>query len=140
MTSQLDAVIKDINGSLPERKVSALIERTNLSADTKALLNDLTKITVRVGSKVLAIGRKILTFALDLVRLFPTVTLGAIVALVLTALIGAIPLLGGVLASMLGSLLLLIGVGAGALNDFLSPNLNERIEKLVSSMSPLSEV
>ena len=140
MTSQLDILAKDINASLPVRKISALIERTNLSADMKALLNDLAGITVRVGSKTLAIGRKILSFTLDLVRVFPTVTLGVLVALVLTALIGAIPLIGGALASMLGSLLLLIGVSAGALNDFMSPNLNDRIERLVSSMSPLRDL
>lgn len=140
MSADVDAVIKDINSSLPERKLVALIERTNLSADMKALLSDLARVTVKIGAKVLAIGRKILTFVLELVRAFPTVTLGILAALVITALIGAIPLFGGLLASALGSLLLALGIGAGALNDFLSPSLSERIDRLVGSMSALTEI
>ena len=140
MSADVDAVIKDINSSLPERKLVALIERTNLSADMKALLSDLARVTVKIGAKILAIGRKILTFVLELVRAFPTVTLGILAALVITALIGAIPLFGGFLASALGSLLLALGIGAGALNDFLSPSLSERIDRLVGSMSALTEI
>lgn len=140
VSGELAAVIQDINQSLPERKLISLIERTNLSADMKALLADLAKITIKVGTKLLAIGRKILSFVLDLVRAFPTVTLGVLAALVITALIGAIPLLGGLLASVLGSLLLALGVGVGALNDFLSPSLSERIDRLVNSMNCLAEV
>lgn len=140
MSADVDAVIKDINSSLPERKLVALIERTNLSADMKALLSDLARVTVKIGAKILAIGRKILTFVLELIRAFPTVTLGILAALVITALIGAIPLFGGLLASALGSLLLALGIGAGALNDFLSPSLSERIDRLVGSMSALTEI
>lgn len=140
MYTDVDAVIKDINSSLPERKLVALIERTNLSADMKALLSDIARVTVKVGAKVLAIGRKILTFALELVRVFPTVTLGILAALVITALIGAVPVFGGLLASALGSLLLALGIGAGALNDFLSPSLSERIDRLVGSMSALTDI
>ena len=140
VSGELAAVIQDINQSLPERKLISLIERTNLSADMKALLADVAKITIKVGTKVLAIGRKILSFVLDLVRAFPTVTLGVLAALVITALIGAIPLFGGFLATALGSLLLALGIGAGALHDFLSPNLSERIDRLVHSMTGLAEV
>ena len=39
MEVTVEAVIKDINMSLPERKLNQLIERTNLSADLKATVN-----------------------------------------------------------------------------------------------------
>lgn len=138
--NEIDLAINEINSSLPERKLIALIERTTLSADMKALLADIARITVKVGSKVLAIGRKILSFVLDLVRAFPSVTLGVLAALVITALIAAIPIFGGLLASALSALLLALGFSAGALNDFLSPKLNDRIDQLVNSLSALTGV
>lgn len=139
MSEALEALIRDVNTSLPERKLVELIERTSLSADVKAILRDVARVTVRVGSKVLAIGRKILAFVFDLIKAFPTVTLGIIAALVLTSLIAAIPLLGGVLSAMLGTLLLALGIAGGALNDFLSDSLKDRIDALVNSFSALME-
>lgn len=139
MSVTLEAVIKDVNASLPERKLIELIERTNLSADLKALLADVAKITVNVGGKILAIGRKVLAFALELIKAFPTVTLGVIAALIISSLIAAIPLFGGILAATLSSLLLILGISAGALKDFTSDKLGERIEALVNSLSALTE-
>jgi hypothetical protein len=118
MNAELQAVIKDVNASLPERKLIALIERTNLSADAKALMIDMARITVKVGGKILAIGRKLLSFVFDLIKAFPTITIGTITALVLTSMIAGIPIFGGALAAALGSLLLILGIGAGVLNDF----------------------
>lgn len=136
--NEIDLAIKEVNSSLPERKLVALLERTALSADMKALLVDVAKITVRVGAKILAIGRKILSFVLELVKAFPSVALGVLAALVITALIAAIPIFGGILASALSALLLALGFSAGALNDFLSPKLNDRIDQLVNSISALA--
>lgn len=139
MSEALEVLIRDVNTSLPERKLVELIERTSLSADVKAILRDVARVTVRVGSKVLAIGRKILAFVFDLIKVFPTVTLGIIAALVLTSLIAAIPLFGGLLSAMLGTLLLALGIAGGALNDFLSDSLKDRIDVLVNSFSALME-
>jgi hypothetical protein len=139
MEDSLSAAILDINSSLPERKLNALIERTNLSADMKALLSDLTKLTVKVGGKILAVGRKIIGFCIDLIKAFPTVTLGIVMALVITSLLASIPILG-LLAAPLGSLLLLLGVSAGALKDFTSDKLSDRIDALVVSFSALGKV
>lgn len=140
MSIELATIAKDVNGSLPERKIVALIERTNLSADMKSLLHDLTKITVKVGSTILAIGRKILTFVFDLLKAFPAMAFGVLVALVLTALVGAIPIMGAAVASFLSGILLLLGMGAGAVKDLSNPNINEKINDLVGSFSALIEV
>lgn len=140
MEATVEAVIKDINMSLPERKLLQLIERTQLSADLKALLSDLVKVTVKVGGKILAIGRKILTFVLDLVKTFPAIAMGAIAALVITAVVGAIPIFGTAIAAFLGPILLALGITAGALKDFTNDKLNERISALVDSFRVLVEV
>ena len=140
MSGNLEAAIKEANSALPNRKLKDLIERTNLSADMKALLSDIATITAKVAGKLISIGRKILTVVFDLIKLFPAITVGVIAALVLTAIIAAIPLVGGVLAVALSSILLLLGIGKGALTDLSSPDLNERIQNFVNSLSALKEV
>lgn len=140
MTDNLEAAIKEANAALPNRKLHALIERTNLSADMKALLTDIATITTKVAGKLISIGRKILTVVFDLLKLFPAITLGVIAALVITSTIAAIPVIGGVLAGALSSILLLIGIGKGALSDLSNPALNERIDNFVNSLSALKEV
>ena len=140
MSGDLEAAIKEANAALPNRKLNALIERTNLSADMKALLTDIAAITTKVAGKLISIGRKILTVVFDLLKLFPAITLGVIAALVITSIIAAIPFVGGVLAGALSSILLLLGIGKGALSDLSSPALNERIDNFVNSLSALKDV
>jgi hypothetical protein len=113
MEATIEEVIKDINMSLPERKLNQLLERTSLSADVKAIMSDIMHITIKVGGKVLAIGRKILTFVLDLVKTFPAIAMGTIAALVITA---------------------------GALKDFTNDQLQDRITNLVESFKVLVEL
>ena len=139
LDTNLEAAIKEANTALPTRKLNQLIERTSLSADMKALLIDMAAITAKIAGKVITIGRKIITVVLDLVKLFPSITLGVIAALVITALIGAIPIIGGLLAGALSSILLLVGVGKGALQDLSSPGLDERITNFINSLAALKD-
>ena len=139
MLNNIEMAIKEANSSLPARKLKDLIERTNLSADMKALLTDISAITMKVAGKLITIGRKILTIVFDLVRVFPAITVGVVAALVLTSIISSIPLVGGALAGALSSILLLLGIGKGALTDLSNPALNDRIESFVNSLSALKE-
>ena len=139
MTENIEVAIKKANSALPVRKINSLIERTNLSADMKALLCDIATITTKVAGKIISIGRMILTVVLDLIKLFPAVTIGVIAALIITSVIAAIPVFGGLLAAGLNSILLLIGVGKGALIDLSNPALNDRIDSFVASISALGE-
>ena len=140
MEAAIEEVIKDINMSLPERKLNKLLERTSLSADVKAIMSDIMHITIKVGGKVLAIGRKILTFVLDLVKTFPAIAMGTIAALVITAVVGSVPIIGAPLAAFVGPILLAIGVAAGALKDFTNDKLQDRITNLVESFKVLVEL
>ncbi len=140
MEATIEEVIRDINMSLPERKLNQLLERTSLSADVKAIMSDIMHVTIKVGGKVLAIGRKILTFVLDLVKTFPAVAMGTIAALVITAVVGSVPIIGPPLAAFVGPILLAIGVSAGALKDFTNDKLQDRITNLVESFKVLVEV
>ena len=139
MLNNIEMAIKEANTSLPARNLKDLIERTNLSADMKALLTDISAITMKVAGTLITIGRKILTIVFDLIRVFPTITVGVVAALVLTSIIASIPLVGGALAGALSSILLLLGIGKGALTDLSNPALNDRIESFVNSLSALKE-
>ena len=140
MTSQIEMAIKEANTALPSRKLADLIERTNLSADMKSLLNDIAQVTVNVGGKLVAIGRKILSVAFEFVKSFPTIAFGAIAALVLSALISKIAVVGSILAPFLTPLLLLIGVGKAALKELSNPQLDEKILTFIDSIAALKEV
>ena len=140
MEAAIEEVIKDINMSLPERNLNQLLERTSLSADVKAIMSDIMHITIKVGGKVLAIGRTILTFVLDLVKTFPAIAMGTIAALVITAVVGAVPIIGAPLAAFVGPILLAIGITAGALKDFTNDKLQDRITNLVESFKVLVEL
>lgn len=51
-------ILKDLNLALLLRKLTAYFDQLEVSADFKAVLRDLTKVTSAVGSTVVAIGRK----------------------------------------------------------------------------------
>ncbi|ULB12585.1 hypothetical protein ORIO_22735 (plasmid) [Cereibacter azotoformans] len=50
--------LAEVSRSQPLRLLLDRIERLNVSADVKALLRDLARITVRVGEAVVSIGKR----------------------------------------------------------------------------------
>jgi len=113
-----------------KRDLRDRINRLSISADAKALLNDLADVTVDVGGKVIAAGRQILAFVFDLAKRFPNTTFGVIVALIVSSLIGSIPLLGFVLGPLLAPMLLAFGLAAGALADLNEAAIRSRVSQL----------
>lgn len=131
-------VVSFINTTqLNDEQILRRIESLSVSADAKALLADLSRLATRVGQTMLRVGRKILDFILSLVRAFPHLTFAALLAVVLTALIGMVPLVGVALASMLGPLALALGVAVGGVADFQSPDLAARVREFASAFSEL---
>ncbi|MGQ0564830.1 MAG: hypothetical protein ACT4OK_07135 [Gemmobacter sp.] len=120
------------------RALKARIERLGVSADAKALLLDVAKLTVRVGAVVVAIGRKVLAVAFDLVARFQNVTFGIIIALLLSAVLGTIPLLGGVISALLTPLMLAFGIARGAMLDFRNASLQSEVDALSRKLDVLS--
>ena len=111
------------------------IESLPVSADGKALLADLLKITTRVGDVVLKIGRKILDFVLNLVRQFPHLGFAAVLALVVGALVSMVPIVGAALSAILTPLGLALGVAWGSYMELSSDDLGERIKAFVDGFS-----
>ena len=66
--------------SQPKRKLSKQIEKLSISADAKALLFTMTDTVIKIGEVLLPVGRAILGAALELLKIFPTLTLAVILA------------------------------------------------------------
>lgn len=122
------------------RKIKAYLDSTSLSADLKALLYDLAGFTVKIGEAVVAIGRRIISMAMWLVENVPNTLLGVAVALALTTLIGAVPVIGGAFALVLSKLLLLIGVTAGAIEDIRQHAMKEAMDRFAMQFAPFNTV
>lgn len=99
-------IIKGLNLAVPLRKLTAYIDHLEALTDFKAVLRNLAKITFRVASTVIAIGRKILFVALEIVTTLPRTLFGVFVASIVTFIVGTIPLIRPLLAAFVGPILL----------------------------------
>lgn len=112
------------------------IESLSLSADAKALLADLLKFGAEVGNAVLRIGRKILDFVLSLIQQFPKLGFAVVLAAVLAALFSMVPVLGGLLSPVLTPLALALGVSWGALKEYETGDLADRVQEFAARFAP----
>jgi len=126
-----DPLLFDLAAAPNLRSLKAAIARLQMSADAKSLLETLARFTVTVAGKVVAVGRKILQLCLALVRTFPNMLFGAVVALALSMIVASIPLLGPPLSAILTPLLVIVGIGVGALADIRSGKIGEQVGKFV---------
>ncbi|MBC2834087.1 hypothetical protein [Paragemmobacter straminiformis] len=128
-------ILKELNLSLPLRKLTAHIDQLDVSADFKALLRDLANVTWTVGSTVVAIGRKILSVAIEIVTTFPGILFGVAVASIVTLIVGTIPLVGPLLAAFVGPIMLATGLTMGALSDFRSSAWSTKVAALQAQLA-----
>ncbi|MGC9447911.1 hypothetical protein [Cereibacter johrii] len=131
----LAAALAEVSRSQPLRLMLGRIERLNVSADVKALLRDLARITLRVGEAVVSIGRKIIDFAFELVKSYPSTTFGLATGLIVGTLVAGIPLLGPLLGPILTPLLSAFGLTLGALEDLKDGGVRRRIDALERSVA-----
>ena len=136
----LEKVLVAVNDSLPLRKIEEMLDRTDLSADAKSIVLEVASRTIVVAGQIVRIGRKVVSFALELAKTFPNTLFGVALALVMTALIAAIPIFGAVLAGLLKSILLIFGIAQGALADMRSGELGSRFENLTAQFLPLRDL
>lgn len=115
------------------REISERIERLSISADAKVLLNQLSGVTMKVGNTLIEVGRRILSFVFETVKLFPHITLGVTVGFTMWWLIGSAAILGALLGPIIGPLLVAFGLGVGAMADVADGGLRARVEKLARS-------
>ncbi|SPJ28244.1 hypothetical protein [Falsiruegeria mediterranea] len=130
----LEEALERIQTAPPLRKVKAFLDQTDLSADLKALLYDVAKITVKVGEVIVAVGRRVLQIAMTLVHKFPHSTLGLIVATILSTILsvitaGAGPTVLGIVVAF-QKLMYLLGIGAGVVEDIRQNAMKEAMDRV----------
>lgn len=130
-------ILRELNIALPLRKLTAYIDQLDVSADFKGVLRDLAQVTWTVGSTVVAVGRKILSVAIEIVTTFPSILFGVAVASIVTLIVGTIPFVGPLLAAFVGPIMLATGLTMGALSDFRSSAWSARVTALQGQLSAL---
>lgn len=134
-----------VNSSPTLRKVKSHIDNIELSADMKAILYDIAKVTVRIGETAVAVGRRIFEIATMLIGKFPNLTIGTLVGLVLATVIGgtlgAITIMGASpfagLAALLSKLVVLLGVGKGFIDDLRNNAAKAEMDRVVAQFNAL---
>jgi hypothetical protein len=115
------------------------LERSEMAADAKLLLAKLLDVTVRIGDELIAVGRSVVSFVFETLRLFPHIALGVIVGFVLSWLIASAAVVGAVLGPLLGPLLIAFGIGAGAVMDVQDGGLRARVERFAEAFNRPNE-
>lgn len=117
------------------RQLHAQLDRMALSADSKVLMAQLLDTTAEVAGRIVEVGRQILAFVIDMLKRFPNTGLGLVVGLTLTVVIGAIPVLGVVLAPLAGPILTAFMVTSGAMADMKNSSLEKQIHMFSAKLN-----
>lgn len=134
-----DGLLKELNDVLSPRNVEAVIERLSVSADTKSLLLDISRITMKVGNTLFSLGKAILTFVINTVKKFPNTTFGLVIGLTVPVIVGGIPVIGYILGPILGKMLTAFGLTMGAIADFKDASIRSEIAALERKVAIVAE-
>jgi hypothetical protein len=139
-SSQTDLIgaLSDFQAAPSQRSLRGRIENLPISADSKSLLMDLAELTLTVSGKLIAIGRKILALAFDLAKKFQNVIFGVLIALLLSVVLAAVPLLGPAIAALLAPIMLAFGIAKGAIEDFRNMGVQTELDALKQRLAILS--
>lgn len=107
------------------------------------MLVELLGFSIKVGTAVLEVGKKIIEVVKALVKNFPHITAGFIIAATMSVLVSCIPFLGPLLSWFCTPFFLLVGVGAGVLKEVehtdLGKALNEVMDILFAGLKKIPE-
>ncbi len=120
-----------------DRRIDQYIDSLDISADAKALLASIMNTTIRVGEKILRIGKRILELVIALVKQFPNTTFGLILGLLVGMLVASIPLLGFVFGALVKPIAILFGLAVGYKEDLLDKALDRKIAEATAIFEPL---
>lgn len=122
---------------LSEDSLKKRIDALAISADSKSVLFTIAKTTIRVGSMVLKIGRKILDIVTNIITEFPMAGTGTIFGAIFGYLITSVPVIGFIFGPFLGALAIAFGFAAGAMQDLGNRALERRIKSSIASFETL---
>lgn len=115
---------------MADEEIKKFIDNLNVSADVKALLHSFSKATLRIGERIVKIGKKIIEFIGKVAKEFPTASFGFIFGAIAGFLISAIPILGLVLGPLVTPILMALGLIAGVVEDIKDKALARKIAEI----------
>lgn len=127
-----------IDATQSDAKLRAFIDSLNCSADLKEYYYRIASVTIRVGKRIIQIGRKILETVMAIAKEYPHTSFGFCVGFLIGALAGEIPLFGVILGPALGPLAMLLGVVNGYFRDNEDSKLTNKIKSVVDEYAPLA--
>ena len=128
-----DLLSFDLSEDMLKKRIGALA----ISADAKSVLFTITKTTIRVGSTVIKIGRKVLDIITTILGEFPMASTGAIFGAIFGYLVTSVPVIGFIFGPFVGALAIAFGLAAGAIQDLGNKALERRIKSSVVSFETL---
>lgn len=129
----MDLLSFDLSEDALRKRINALA----VSADVKSILFTIAKTTIKVGTLVVKIGRKVLDIVSTIIAEFPMASTGTIFGAIFGYLVTAVPIIGFALGPLIGALAIAFGFAVGAIQDFANKNLESRIKSAVFSFDPL---
>jgi len=136
-TESEDEIRDLLSFDLSEETLKKRLDALAISADAKSVLFTIAKTTIRVGSMVLKIGRKVLDIITNILTEFPMASTGTIFGAIFGYLITSVPVIGIIFGPFLGALAIAFGFAVGAIQDLGNKALERRIRSSVASFETL---
>lgn len=137
-TADSEDEIRDLlSFDLSEDSLKKRINALAVSADAKSVLFTIAKTTIRVGSMVVKIGRKVLDIITKILAEFPMASAGTIFGAIFGYLVSSVPIIGFVLGPFIGALAIAFGFAVGAMQDISNKALERRVMSAVVSFDAL---
>jgi len=128
-----DLLSFDLSEDALKKRLNALA----ISADAKSMLFTIAKTTIKVGSMVLKIGRKILDIVTAILGEFPMASTGTVFGAIFGYLVTSVPIIGLIFGPFVGTLAIAFGFASGAMQDLGNRALERRIKSSVASFDSL---
>lgn len=122
---------------LSEDSLKKRIDALAISADAKSVLFTIAKTTIRVGSLLVKIGRKVLDIITKILAEFPLASTGTIFGAIFGYLVSSVPIIGFVFGPFIGALAIAFGFAVGAMQDLSNKALERRVISAVVSFDAL---
>jgi xanthosine utilization system XapX-like protein len=134
ISSEILQKLSDLTKSqdiVPEENIIYAIHNLNIPAEAKAILIKLKELTIKVGSYIIKLGKRILEFILYLLQEFPNTVSNAIIGSVIGFTFSFIPVLGPFISSVLTPLFVALGLTLGFLEDLKNKKFKSQVMKQV---------
>jgi hypothetical protein len=123
---------------ISEEKIKSMLDNLDISADVKAALYSISKATIRIGGKIIRIGRKIIDFVGLVMQEFTNASFGLIFGAIVGFLMASIPIVGFVLGPLIGPIAMAFGLVVGLYQDVQDKAMKRRIEEGNAKFSSLA--